>query len=421
MTHRTLPFVVVALLALPRALSAQSTDTSRITMLEAELESARARVAELEATLDDLAVAIVEIKAASPTPAARPGAASATAEPSAYAERIVVADLGADERGAELRAKPELFVQTAYFANRIDGATADDAALNFNINRLEVAWKGRVNERIGMGLEIQYQPAADGASEELVNDAFLEYYANDALTLRMGQFVKPFGFDIQHSSAERESPERGIFAGYFFPGQRDRGVAVRADLGAWLSGLALDAALLNGNRFFADSNDELNRNLRLRRVFPSQRLALGVSYQSGTQLLPPGAAGDDDENAYGVDLQFAVGRLGMRAEYVRGNTPSTLLGLEPEFAPAFTPGAESWGAVAFFNWNLGVRHDLYWRWDRFDNDPVTGENPRAFNVGYLRRIGEISRLGVDYQWKDTVTFNDDEHNSRLALRWDVVY
>jgi hypothetical protein len=198
---------------------------------------------------------------------------------------------------------------------------------------------------------------------------------------------------------------------------------LRADLGelGWLGGTTLYAGAFNGNRFFADNNDTLNYNLRIRRVFPSQRLAVGASYQSGTQILPPGVTGDDDENAYGVDVQWVAGRLGIRAEYVRGNTPSTLLGLDPEFAPAFSPGEESWGAAAFFNYHVSSADDIYWRWDHFDNDPVTGDNPRAFNVGYLRRVGTSSRLAIDYQWKDEVTFNDDELNTRLSLRWELAY
>ncbi len=432
MTRRYPSLALVSLLALPTALAAQTAADERVAALETQLRNAQARVAELTATLDDLSAAVAAVKDATAgqrdvlpttTNELSDAAENTVAGDISFAERIIVPDLGSDQRGDELEAKPELFVQTAYFANRIDGAATEDAAVNFGINRLELAWGGRVSERVGMGYEIQYHPAPDGASEELINDAFVEYYANDALTLRAGQFVKPFGFDIQHSSSERESPERSIFAGYFFPGQRDRGFMLRADLGqlGWLRGTTLYAGAFNGNRFFADSNDELNYNLRLRHEFASGRLAVGASYQAGTQLLPPGVTGDADEDAAGVDVQLVAGRLGMRAEYVRGNTPSTLLGLDPEFAPAFTPGEKSWGATAFFDFNLTPRDDVYWRWDRFDNDPVTGENPRAFNVGYLRRIGSSSRLAIDYQWKDDVTFNDDELNTQLSLRWDIVY
>ena len=121
-------------------------------------------------------------------------------------------------------------MQTRYHANPIDEATSDEVTQNFGLNRMELRWAGRVSEKVGVGYEIQYHPAPDGAAEELVNDAYVEYYPSDFITVRAGQFVKPFGFDIQHSSSVRESPERGIFAGYFFPGQRDRGLMMAAEL-----------------------------------------------------------------------------------------------------------------------------------------------------------------------------------------------
>ena len=133
------------------------------------------------------------------------------------------ADLAQDERGQEIAAMPELFVQSRFQALPIDDATVSDAPTNFELTRMETRWSGRVAPKVGLGFELQYHPAPEGASFEIVNDAFVEFYPSDRLTIRAGQFVKPFGFDIQHSSSDRESPERGIFAGYFFPGQRDRG------------------------------------------------------------------------------------------------------------------------------------------------------------------------------------------------------
>ena len=263
-----------------------------------------------------------------------------------------------------------------------------------------------------------------GAAEELVNDAYVEYYPSDIITVRAGQFVKPFGFDIQHSSSVRESPERGIFAGYFFPGQRDRGLMMAADLDGvarWLNGTSIYAGIFNGNRFFNDNNSELNYNFRVRKVFDSLPFAVGASLQLGTQILPPGVSGNDDEDVYGIDLQYVVGRLGIRVEYMRGDTPSTLLSLEPEFTPSFSPGSKSWGAAAFFNYNLTANDDIYWRWDRFNNDPVTGQDIRAFSLGYLRNVGPNSRLGIDYQFKNDVTFNDDQLNNSLSITWNVLY
>lgn len=400
-------------------LAQTSTDDVRIEALEAQLRAAQQGLATLAATIDSLVVEIAEMRG---LPAEETLDAIESRE--SYAERILVTDLGHDERQDELAPRPELFIQTRYHANPIDEATEDDVVRNLGINRVELRWSGRVSDSVGMGYEIQYHPALDGASEELINDAYVEYYPSDALTLRAGQFVKPFGFDIQHSSSARESPERGIFAGYFFPGQRDRGVMLTADLSntaAWANGVSVYAGLFNGNRFFDDNNSELNYNLRIRKAFPELPLAIGASLQRGTQILPPGMMGDDDEDIFGFDVQYVVGRLGIRAEYMRGNMPSTLLGLEPEFTPGFTPGAKSWGAAAFFNYNLSAADDVYWRWDKFENDPVSGRDIRAFNLGYLRAIGPNSRIGIDYQRKSDVTFNDDELNHAFSITWNVEY
>jgi hypothetical protein len=407
------------LLAAASVARAADADAERIASLERELEAARARVVELEATLAGLAADVAAIKRG----AVEAPAPSPEAEPvDGRRAEVIVPDLFEDERGAELAARPELFVQAGYAAERIDGATRADAPTDFMLHRLEMRWSGRVAERLGAGVELQYHPAAEGASDELVNDAFIEYYAGDALTVRAGQFVKPFGFDIQHSSSARESPERAILAGYFFPGQRDRGVMAAADLSElarWLEGTSIYGGVFNGNRFFDDDNDSLNVNLRARKVFPLRPFALGASWQSGKQSTAAGTT--EDATVYGLDAQWLLGRVGVRVEYARGDMPSTLLGREPEYTAGYAPGEKTWGAAAFFDYRFTGTDRVYWRWDRLDNDPVTRANVRAFNVGYLRDIGTASRLGIDYQWKDDVTFNDDELNTQLSIRWNLVY
>ena len=418
MTNRRLT-MLIAIFFCPGSVLSQTSaaDVSRVDALEAQLAATQDNLRRLQTVIDGLASELSAItgQASEATPASTP---------ESYRDRILVGELGGNEREDELEARPELFIQSRYHANPIDDASDDDVTNNIGLNRMELRWAGRVSEKVGVGFEIQYHPAPDGAAEELVNDGYVELYPSDALTIRAGQFVKPFGFEIQHSSSVRESPERGIFAGYFFPGQRDRGFMVAADLGGyadWLNGTSIYAGVFNGNRFFNDNNDELNYNLRIRKVFDSIPLAIGASLQRGTQLLPPGVVGDDDENVVGVDAQYVIGRLGIRTEYVRGNTPSTLLSLDPEFVPNYVPGEKSTGLAMFFNYKLSDRDDVYWRWDQYDRDPVTGRDIEASNFGYLRSIGPNSRIGIDYQTKNDVTFNDDELNNRLSVTWNVAY
>lgn len=410
----------------------QAAADARINELERKLEQATRQIDQLKDTVQTLRAEIELIKVRKSNEATQQTTTNKnTARPrvddvsSAFVERIIEPELGANERAEPIRPKPEIFVQARYSALPIRDANSEFEP-NFSLTRIETRWAGRVADRLGAGVEIQFHPAIDGSPEELVNDAFLEYYLNDHTTVRIGQFIKPFGFDIQQSSSIRESPERAIFAGYFFPGQRDRGFLLFGDFGfldvAALQGVEYFIGAFNGNRFFTDNNGQLNYLARLRKVFAGQRLAIGLSAQVGKQLLPPGTSGNNNENLFGFDFQYAVtDRLGLRGEFVTGNTPSTLLSIEPEFAPAFRPGAHSSGGHFFVNYRLTSRDNIYARYDQFNNDPVTGRNVRAFNFGFFRPIGELSRLSFDYQFKNRPSFNDDAINGRLNLTWAIEF
>ncbi len=424
---RIVVFLFIATV-LPRPANGQNRE-DRVADLERKLSETRSVVAALQRTIEGLTSemqALRQPSASFPVAAAvLPSASKPVGDASdPYRDQILRPHLGQDERESELSARPELFIQSRFQALPIHGSTQQTAPSNFKLTRMETRWSGRISDKIGLGFELQYHPAPTGAAVELVNDAFVEYYANDAVTIRAGQFVKPFGFDIQQSSSIRESPERGIFAGYFFPGQRDRGVMISAKLdrlGDSWRGTQIFAAVLNGNRFFVDNNRQLNYNLKLRKVFDRIPLAVGASVQLGRQLVPEGVAGDNRENLYGADLQWAWKRLGVRAEFVAGNMPSTLLGLDPEFAPAFRPGAHSAGGAIFSSFRLTRREQIYWRYDQFNHGPVSGKNVQAFNFGYFRYMGEKSRIGVDYQIKNRVSFNDDHLNTKFQIMWNVMY
>jgi hypothetical protein len=397
----------------------------RLERTQAQVESLTAEVAGLRVQLSQgriaLAAPAVAEAAKVPTPE-RPPLVMAQ---SAFTERILGLGLGEDERHHVLSPRPEIFIQTRFSTRPQKDATIHDIESNFRVSRIETRWAGRINDRLGLGLEIQYHPAPDGAPEELVNDAFIEYYLSDHATVRVGQFVKPFGFDIQQSSSVRESAERAIFAGYFFPGQRDRGAVLFGNLGflknSAFKNVQYVIGAFNGNRFFVDSNRQLNYLLRLRKQFPTINLAAGVSAQLGHQLLPLGVSSNNNENVFGADVQYARGRFGLRGELVTGNMPSTLLGLEPEFAPAFRLGRHSTGGALLGTYQLAEKHHLYARYDQFNGDPVTGHNVRAFNFGYFRLLGESSRIGIDYQFKNRLSFNDDAINTKLQLTWGITF
>ncbi len=420
--------VLSLLLLLAGPLSAQSMpNEARVRELEQKLDQAARQLEQLSDTVQTLRSELARMKAGRandepPTAGSLPKPAPQTeAAREEFSERILAPELGASERAETLRARPEIFIQSRYSALPIRNANGEFEP-NFSMERIETRWAGKVSDRIGAGLEIQFHPAPGGSAEELVNDAFVEYYLNDHATVRVGQFIKPFGFDIQQSSAERESPERGVFAGYFFPGQRDRGVMLFGDLNfTGVKNVHYFIGAFNGNRFFADNNRQANYVVRMRKLFDRPRLAVGVSAQRGKQILPPGVTGNNDENLVGIDFQYVRGRFGLRGEFVAGNTPSTLLGIEPEFADAFRPGVKSAGGAVFATWRLTDKDHVYARYDQFNRDPGTGYNVRAFNFGYLRYLGEMTRIGVDYQFKNRPSFNDDALNGWFHINWSIEF
>jgi hypothetical protein len=412
--------------AMTVSLRAQEQD-ARIEELDKKLKDARQVAVTLQKTIDSLTDELESLrKSGKATPSQVLVSAQAKAESSEddFKDQILVPDLGGDERSTRLTARPELFVQTRYSAVPLRGTDVTTAPSNFELTRIESRWSGALSDKVGMGFEVQYEPAPDGTPEQIVNDAFVEYYPSNSVTLRAGQFVKPFGFDIQQSSTVRESPERGIFAEYFFPGERDRGFMVAAkldSLGSAWEGTEVFAGAFNGNRFFADNNRQLNYDIRVRKHFERLSLAIGFSAQIGHQLLPEGFRGNDRENIYGADLQRAWKRLGIRAEFAGGNMPSTLLSLTPEFAPAFRPGAHAAGGSISPIFKLSDRDQVYARYDQFNHDLVSGLNIRAFNFGYYRRLGDHSRVGAAYQFKNHPSFNDDFVNTKFQIIWNVIY
>ena len=433
MTLRRL--IRIALLCLmsiiPMLADAQDRD-QRIADLERKLAEAQSSVSVLQKTIESLSAEMQALR--EPESMAVAGAAkesggtlpadSTHPDPAHdFAARIIGAENGSNEHDSVFEAKPEIFIQTRYSVAPLDGSgTAFNP--NLRLSRIETRWAGKINERLGAGMEIQFQESVEGSPEKLVNDAFLEYYLTGHATIRAGQFIKPFGFGVQQSSWLRESPERPMFSGYFFPGERDRGIMLSGDLG-FLPGAAFKdlqyfVGAFNGNRFFNDSNRQVNYIARLRKIFNKEKLAVGASLQLGKQLLAPGVSGNDNERLFGIDFQFARGRFGLRGEAVAGNMPSTSAAIVPEFFPAFRPGAHSSAAELLVSYRVAGANNVYARYNQFNGDPVTGLNIRAFNFGYFLPVGQRSRLSFDYQFKNHPSFEDDAVNGRFQITWGIL-
>ncbi len=192
-------------------------------------------------------------------------------------------------------------------------------------------------------------------------------------TLTSGVFNRPFGFEIEYSSSNRESPERTRMYQTLFPGERE--VGSKLSIQPWhktaLSGLKLDVGIFNGNgpKVEADKFKDMIAHLNYNQTYLDNKLKVGLgasyynggvrqatnyvysikdattydAYVSGTGVKTnsanelsnlkafeadsSGTAGDKIARVYyGVEAQFSydwmLGQTTLRGEYLWGSQPS---------------------------------------------------------------------------------------------------
>lgn len=270
--------------------------------------------------------------------------------------------------------------------------------------------------------------------------------------LRAGQFMRPFGFEIERGEAEREFPERPAGWTVFFPGNRDQG----SDLSMGLAPTTIaNIAVVNGNgtatSVFKDTDDHKDVMVRLRQTLFQPRIDLALSGYLGRQTTAATAAqsaqtGFVDENGNGVQdtgeptvvvspakaakaaIEGDRNRWGialnaydlvggtLRGEYVGGKNLTTNLGSGPSQAVAT---AYAW-YVQYLRY-MGAGFTLGVRFDQFDpdiDDDVRLRNDgaqRTFGFLALRWIGDSVRLSLAWERPRVTTYNK---TSKTVLHTD---
>lgn len=287
-----------------------------------------------------------------------------------------------------------------------------------------------------------------------LRDMFLRLYApkHPQASLTVGMFGRPFGYEVNLSSAYRETPERGRMSQILLPGERDLGAMVSYEWPAKAAGhpqFRLDAGVFNGTGVTGvtdfDSYKDVAARLVLKTWAPGGNLRLsgGLSFLDGGwrqhtryrhTVAPEGngkafrvdsaltnVGAKTPRRYYGADVQVALlhgwGKSEWRAEYWRGKQPGTA---GTSTSPAVQPVDPTYirqfdGAFFYFlqtivnpSWELLLKYDWY-----DPNRLVAGAEIGAGTAGFSAADVRFSTLGGGL----TRSFGD---NLKLLAYYDLV-
>jgi hypothetical protein len=280
----------------------------------------------------------------------------------------------------------------------------------------------------------------------------------NVLSLSAGMFARPFGYEVNLSSSDRESPERGRMSQILMRTERDLGAMITFDARRKnhpLRHLKLDVGVFNGQGLAGPSDFDSHKDVIARMSLKPYklnergwRISGGISclyggmqqftryiYRSGRVV--DGKYGFNVDSSlsnegriaprhyYGADLQFRIpnGKKGyteFRAEYIRGTQTSTAATSEtPGTIPTNDEGVrlplyirKFDGAYFYFLQSLGSpRHQLVLKYDWYDpNSEISGHqvgqaatNTTAadirfdtFGAGYLYYFNQHLKMTLWY-------------------------
>jgi phosphate-selective porin len=308
------------------------------------------------------------------------------------------------------------------------------------------------------------------ATERGVN--LVEYFGKitdpwtKSFTLTTGVMNRPFGFEIQQSSADRETPERARFTQTLLPNERDLGAMLTFQpvKGKKLYGLKVDAGFFNGVGIAVPGTTSLNgagvvdfdsykdfigrahykKSLKEDKI----QFGIGVSHYNGGFVyqnnrvfdeLATGAngllqwqmrdtmstalskGGKAPRKYYGADFQLSVkskiGTTTIRGEYITGTqsgmideskSPSTLPAKMDTYLRTFN------GGYAYLIQRLGKsKSEIALKYEWYD--PNTKVSSADFAVGTTMSKAELkyTMLGIGYNYY----YND---NVKLMVYYNMV-
>ncbi|WP_260607460.1 porin [Chitinophaga polysaccharea] len=275
-----------------------------------------------------------------------------------------------------------------------------------------------------------------------------------------GMFARPFGYEVNLSSADRETPERGRMSQILMRTERDLGAMIsfeprRKDHP--LRFLKIDAGAFNGQGLTATTDFDSHKDFIGRIAIKPQKIKGTKSQLSGgasvlyggmqqftRQIYTMGATGGKPvfmvdsstvnvgkiapRHYFGADVQWKIsngekrGYTQFRAEYLRGKqtatastteTPGTIpVAADGSLQPLYIRSFD--GAYLYYIQNLGsVKHQAVLKYDWYDPNtkvkgkeigvPGAGLTPadiryNTVGIGYLYYANEHLKFMVYYDW-----------------------
>ena len=296
-----------------------------------------------------------------------------------------------------------------------------------------------------------------------------------------GLFARPFSYELNLSSADRESPERGRMSQILMKTERDLGAMITLEprkKDSKIKFLKADLGIFNGPGLSSTTDYDSHKDLIGRITIKPQNLSKKITLGAAASILEGGltqntkfvyttstiagnknfmvdsSAGNINKIAprkyYGADAQLKiknkVGFTELRAEFITGKQTASATSSEtPGASFAGTDGyyvRKFNGAYFYFLQNLGsLKHQVGIKYDWYDpntdvkTDEIgkAGNNINAANIkfttlgfGYIYYITENAKLVL---WYDRITnektqlagytsdIKDDVFTCRLQFRF----
>lgn len=335
------------------------------------------------------------------------------------------------------------YIQPQYQVIQSDGAKSFNGGdYPANINNRFTLRRGRIrfdyahfdkNNIPQVNFVFQFDGTERGV---VIRDFWGRFYESklNMFSLTTGMFARPFGFEVNYGSADRESLERGRMSQLLMKIERDMGAMVTFEARtkkSFVKYLKWDLGFFNGQGLTATADFDNHKDLISRfsikpyKISPKLIVSGSISglfggmeqftkhiyKMSGNQSFVVDSSTANvgkiaPRTYYGADLQIKipnkVGQTELRAEYIRGvqtatqstsETPAAIPISNGKFSPLYIRHFD--GAYFYFLQHLGSKkHQFIAKYDWYDpNKKVKGtEIGKAFTAADIR----FNTFGLGY-------------------------